>query len=151
MLELLASLVARSLVVAEDKGPGTRYRLLETIRQYGEERLDQAGARERWHVRHAGYYADLLGEVRDHAHDPNPDVFWAVRLSAEHDNLLAAWSWALRADNVGAAFAILAGFAPGEVWTISPLLLDGETALELPGGTVRRRRYHRSASTRIPR
>src|SRR5204863_9622218 len=98
-LELLAGLVARSLVVAEDKGPGTRYRLLETIRQYGEQRLDQAGESERWQARHAGYYAELLGRVRDHAHDPHPEVFWAVRLSAEQDNLLAAWSWALRTGN----------------------------------------------------
>ena len=37
VLGLLASLVAQSLVVAEEHGPHTRYRLLETIRQYGEE------------------------------------------------------------------------------------------------------------------
>jgi len=132
---LLASLVARSLVVAGETGPGTRYRLLETIRQYAEERLGQAGDKERWHVRHAGYYAGLLRDVRDHAHDPNPEVFWAVRLSAEQDNLVAAWSWALRAGDVGTAFAILAGFAPSEVWNSYQLLLDGETALELPGAS----------------
>jgi predicted ATPase/class 3 adenylate cyclase len=132
---LLAALVARSLVVAEDKGPGTRYRLLETIRQYGEQHLDQASESERWQVRHAGYYAELLGRVRDHAHDPNPEVFWATRLSAEQDNLLAAWSWAIGTGDVGTAFAILAGFAPSEVWTSYQLLLDGETALELPGAT----------------
>jgi predicted ATPase len=40
VFELLAALVARSLVVAEEHGLETRYRLLETIRQYGEERLD---------------------------------------------------------------------------------------------------------------
>jgi predicted ATPase/class 3 adenylate cyclase len=130
---LLASLVARSLVVAEEKGPETRYRLLETIRQYGEERLDQAGESERWRARHAGYYAGLLRGVRDHAHDPNPEVFWATRLSAEQDNLLAAWSWAIGTGNIGTAFAILAEFAPAEVRTSYPLLLDGETALELPG------------------
>jgi predicted ATPase/class 3 adenylate cyclase len=132
---LLAALVARSLVVAEAQGPVSRYRLLETIRQYGEERLDQASESERWRARHAGYYAELLGRVRDHAHDPNPEVFWAVRLSGEQDNLLAAWSWALRTGNVGTAFAILAGFAPAEVWSTYPLLLAGETALELPGAS----------------
>jgi len=135
VFELLAALVARSLVVAEDKGPGTRYRLLETIRQYGEERLDQASESEQWQARHAGYYAGLLGRVREHAHDPNPEVFWAVRLSAEQDNLLAAWSWALRTGNVGTAFQMLAGFAPAEVWTSYQLLLNGETALELPGAS----------------
>ncbi len=133
VFELLASLVARSLVVAEEHGPQTRYRLLETIRQYGEERLEAAGETERWRARHASYYADLLRQVRDHAHDPEEEVFWAVRLSAEQDNLLAAWSWAIGTGNVDTAFQILAGFAPVEVWTTYPLLLPGEAALELPG------------------
>jgi predicted ATPase/class 3 adenylate cyclase len=133
VFELLAALVARSLVVAEEHGPGTRYRLLETIRQYGEQRLNQAGETEQWRARHAGYYAGLLRQVRDHAHDPNPEVFWAVRLSAEQDNLLAAWSWAIGAGNVDTAFSILAGFAPAEVWNSYPLLLPGKAALELPG------------------
>jgi predicted ATPase/class 3 adenylate cyclase len=135
VFELLAGLVARSLVVAEEKGPGTRYRLLETIRQYGEERLNEGGETERWRARHAGYYAGLLRQVRDYAHDPNPQVFWAARLGAEQDNLLAAWSWAIGTGNVGTAFAILAGFAPVEVRTTYPLLLPGEAALGLPGAS----------------
>jgi len=135
VFELLASLVARSLVVAEEMGPGTRYRLLETIRQYGEERLEAAGDTERWRARHADYYAALLGQVRDHARHSREEVFWAVRLSAEQDNLLAAWSWAIGTGNVDTAFSILSGFAPCEIWNNYPLLLGGETALELPGAT----------------
>ena len=131
VFELLASLVARSLVVAEEQGPQTRYRLLETIRQYSEERLEAAGETERWRARHAGYYARLL--PRDHAHDPTEEVFWAVRLSAEQDNLLAAWSWAIGTGNVDTAFSILVGFAPSEIRTGYPLQLAGEVALELPG------------------
>jgi predicted ATPase/class 3 adenylate cyclase len=130
---LLAALVARSLVVAEEKGPDTRYRLLETIRQYGEQRLEGAGETGRWRARHASYYAGLLGRIRDHAHDPDPEVFWATRLSAEQDNLLAAWAWAIGTGDVGTAFQLLAGFAPVEVWTSYPLLLPGRAALELPG------------------
>jgi predicted ATPase/class 3 adenylate cyclase len=133
---LLASLVARSLVVAEDYGPESRYRLLETIRQYGEERLEEAGQTERWRARHAGYYADLLRGVRDHAHDRGDGVFWAVRLGAEQDNLLAAWSWAINTGNVGTAFSILAGFASSEVWSSYPLTLAGEAALGLPGAAT---------------
>jgi predicted ATPase len=133
VFELLASLVARSLLMAEEHGSQTRYRLLETIRQYGGEHLGQAGETERWRARHAGYYAGLLGRVREHAHDASQEVFWAVRLGAERDNLLAAWSWAISTGNVDTAFSILAGFAPAEVRTTYPLVLDGETALELPG------------------
>jgi len=130
---LLASLVARSLVVAEEHGPGTRYRLLETIRQYGEEHLEEAGEAGRWRARHAGYYAGLLPRVHDHAHDPQAEVFWATRISAEQDNLLAAWSWAIGAGNVDTAFQMLAGFASGEVRTSFVLVLPGAAALELPG------------------
>ena len=54
VFELLAALVARSLVVAGEYGLETRYRLLETIRQYGEGRLEVAGEAERWRARHAG-------------------------------------------------------------------------------------------------
>jgi predicted ATPase/class 3 adenylate cyclase len=135
VFELLAALVARSLVMAEEHGPETRYRLLETIRQYGEERLIQTGETERWRARHASYYAGLLRQVRDDAHDPNPEVFWAVRLSADQDNLLAAWSWAIGTGDADTAFQMLAGFAPAEVWSTYPLLLDGEAALGLPGAT----------------
>jgi predicted ATPase/DNA-binding SARP family transcriptional activator len=131
---LLASLVARSLVVAEDHGHETRYRQLETIRQYGEERLEQHHETGQWRARHAGYYAGLLHQVRQPG---RPDgVFWAVRLAAEQDNLLAAWSWAIGSGNTDTAFAILAGFAPCEVWISYPLLLAGEAALELPGAAA---------------
>jgi len=84
-------------------------------------------------ARHAGYYADLLHQIR-HYH-PGEEVFWAVRLGAEQDNLLAAWSWAIGTGNVDIAFKILAGFAPVEVRSGYPLLLPGDAALGLPGAT----------------
>jgi predicted ATPase/class 3 adenylate cyclase len=133
VFELLAGLVARSLVVAGERGLETRYRLLETIRQYSEERLDEAGETERWRGRHADYYAGFLSRVREGAHDPHAEVFWAVRLSADQDNLLAAWSWVIATGNVDTAFSILASFASSEVGTSYPLLLDGSAALGLPG------------------
>src|SRR6185437_6283796 len=100
VFELLAGLVARSLVVAEEHGPQTRYRLLETIRQYGEERLEATGQGTHWRAHQARYYADFLGHVRDHGHDSQDGVFWAVRLGIEQDNLLAAWSWAIGTGNL---------------------------------------------------
>ena len=131
---LLASLVARSLVVADEYGPESRYRLLETIRQYGEEHLEAAGQTERLRACHARYYTDLLSGIRDHGR-ARDEVFWAVRLSAEQDNLLAAWSWTIDTGNVDTAFSLLAGFAPAEVWNSHPLLLPGTAVLELPGAT----------------
>ena len=133
VFDLMAGLVARSLVVADQHGPESRYRLLETIRQYGEEYLERTGQTERWRARHAEYYTDLLSGIRDHARNFRDEVFWAVRLSAEQDNLLAAWSWAIDTGDVDTAFSILAGFAPSEIWNSYPLLLPGTAALELPG------------------
>ena len=121
--------------MTEEHGPETRYRLLETIRQYGEERLDEAGETERWQARHADYYVGVLSRIREPAHDPQAGVFWAVRLRTEQDNLLAAWSWAIDTGNIDTAFSILAGFAPNEVSYSYRLVLDGEAALELPGAT----------------
>jgi predicted ATPase len=134
VFELLAHLVARSLLIAEEHGPETRYRLLETIRQYGEERLEDAGETDRWQARHADYYVDVLHQIRHH--DRREDVFWAVRLRTEQDNLLAAWYWAIETGNIDTAFSILSGFAPREFAFRWPLLLDGEAALELPGAAA---------------
>jgi predicted ATPase len=129
IFDLLANLVARSLVVAEEHGLQTRYRLLDTIRrQYGDERLTRTRVTDWWQARHADYYADLLQQIRHY--DRRDEVFWAVRLSAEQDNLLAAWSWAIDSGNIDIAFSILAGFASIEVWHTYPLLLDGWGSLE---------------------
>jgi predicted ATPase len=134
VFEPLANLVARSLVVADEHGLDTRYRLLETIRQYGEDRLDEAGETERWRARHADYYAGFLQRIRHQ--DRRAEVFWAVRLNAEQDNLRAAWSWAIDTGNVDTAFSILAGLAPSEVASRYPTVLDGEPALQLPGAAT---------------
>ena len=58
VLGLLTDLVARSLVVAERGGVDTRYRLLETIREYGEERLVEHDETDAFRDRHARYYTE---------------------------------------------------------------------------------------------
>ena len=59
VLYLLAGLVDKSLVVAEGDGPGVRYRMLETVRAYGAERLQAAGEDEALARAHAGYFLEL--------------------------------------------------------------------------------------------
>ena len=100
-LDTLTGLVAQSLVVADQRGIGTRYRLLETIRQYGEEQLEAdeiASLRDR----HAGHYADFLQE--------SSAGLWAFedlaatrKRALEIDNVLAAHAHALDTANVDAA------------------------------------------------
>ncbi|WP_307803902.1 AfsR/SARP family transcriptional regulator [Micromonospora echinofusca] len=91
--DLLAGLVDRSLVEIVDG----RYRMLETIRAFGAERLTEAGEAERYRRAHAGH---LLGLAR--VADPwlrrAEQITWLSRLAAEHRNLQAALRWAVHAD-----------------------------------------------------
>jgi predicted ATPase/class 3 adenylate cyclase len=107
VLDLITNLVARSLVIAEDHTTGTRYRLLETIRQYGEERLAQWGETEALLLRHAGFYADLLQHAADYLYSPQ-QAGWAAKVSPEQDNVRAALSAAVDAGNAALAVRLVA-------------------------------------------
>src|SRR3954469_927759 len=95
--DLLARLVDKSLVVADEGPGGYRYRLLESMRQYGSERLREAGEAATFETRHCDFY---LGLAR--AADPECAIEGPVSptglLEADHDNLRAAMGWALRHD-----------------------------------------------------
>jgi predicted ATPase/DNA-binding SARP family transcriptional activator len=82
VLDLLTSLVDKSLVIAEEEGGRTRYRLLETVRQYAAERLEEASETGRAGERHWEFFLALGRRAP------------AELLEAEHDNLRAAWRWA---------------------------------------------------------
>jgi non-specific serine/threonine protein kinase len=88
VLEVLASLVDKSLVFVEEQAEGLRYRMLETVREYGRERLAESGEEEAVRARHAAHYLALAEEARPFLDKPEP--VWLDRLEAEHDNLRAA-------------------------------------------------------------
>ena len=96
VLDLLTRLVDKSLVLAEEAAGGVaRYRLLETLRQYGQHKLAAAGAAAPLRGRHAGVYlalAEALApDLPRHIHSSSPASLDALdRLEAEHDNLRAA-------------------------------------------------------------
>jgi predicted ATPase len=58
--DLVSSLVDKSMIVADRGASGMRYRLLETLRQYGEEQMELRGETHSVRDRHAAYYADLV-------------------------------------------------------------------------------------------
>ena len=94
VLGLLTDLVDRSLVVAERGGVDTRYRLLETIREYGEERLVEHGETDALRDRHARYYAEYAFRCNDGQWGPE-QVAWGARMTADVENLLAAFAHAV--------------------------------------------------------
>ena len=95
VLEVLSELVDKSLVVAEAGEEGVpRFRMLEPVRQYAQERLKESGAAEWVRERHAGYYLALAQEAEPELEGAD-QIRWMDQLEAEHDNLRAALSWAL--------------------------------------------------------
>jgi hypothetical protein len=130
--ELIAGLVAQSLVVAEDQGPDTRYRLLETIRQYGEERLDGYAETAALRRRHAHYYAGVAAVLFERFFGPD-QVESATRLAAEQENLLTAMSWAVEANHVDLAFRLLCNIPFASAQLGFGFQLPAEPTLALPG------------------
>jgi predicted ATPase/DNA-binding CsgD family transcriptional regulator len=120
VLDLLGSLVDKSLVLVTEQDGETRYRLLETVRQYASEKLEDPG--EAWQVcrRHAEHYLALAEEAEQELREQEA---WLERLEIEHANLRAALSWALdRQDELPGGRAELglrlaAALAQGRFWS----------------------------------
>jgi tetratricopeptide (TPR) repeat protein len=91
VLDLLAALVDRSLLVLVDRD-APRYRMLETIREYGIERLEEAGELGTTRTAHARHFEALVDEADRHLRGPD-QLTWFHRLQAERENVLAALRW----------------------------------------------------------
>jgi non-specific serine/threonine protein kinase len=98
VLDLLGNLVQKSLV--EFEAEGGRYRLLETVRQYARERLDEAGEGDAARTRHLVFYAALTQQAFWKVQGPDQRA-WMSRLDFERENLLAAHAWCDRAEEGG--------------------------------------------------
>ena len=102
VLYVLGSLVEKSIVDAVSTGAEPRYRMLETIRVYGAERLDESGERDEVARRFTGFFAGLAEEnepkLRGHEQLHAIEVF-----GAEHDNIVAAVRRALDGQDAGTA------------------------------------------------
>jgi predicted ATPase/class 3 adenylate cyclase/DNA-binding CsgD family transcriptional regulator len=96
MLDLLGRLVDRSLVqVVYEAGRETRYRLLETIRDYARRRLTDTGEAEAIRDRHLDYYVTFTSHVASGLEGPDL-IAWLGRVDSELDNLRAALDWSSR-------------------------------------------------------
>ncbi|MCW3054061.1 MAG: ATPase-like protein, partial [Chthonomonadales bacterium] len=89
MLDLLTGLADKSLVLAEPQGASVRYRLLETVRLYGCERLEAAGERAEVQRRHSEFFLHMSEEAEARAETVG-QMDLILRLGGEHDNLRTA-------------------------------------------------------------
>lgn len=102
VLELLAGLVEKSLVVAEERGGRLRYRLLETIRQYAAQRLVESGEADDVRRRHRDYFVQLAETAEPELTGP-AQAEWLDQLDFEQENLRLAMESALNDPQSGDA------------------------------------------------
>jgi len=128
VLDRLDALVAQSLVIVEERNGEMRYRLLETIREYGREHLIQAGEERAARDRHADYWLAVAEVVEPALAGPGQERAIA-RLAAEHDNLRGALAWSLGVGGDAARALRLAG-SLFWFWSVRGSVSEGRRWLE---------------------
>lgn len=124
VIDVLAQLVSRSLVMAETDGPAARYRLLETTRAYATEKLVESGEMDVVARRHAEHFRRRCERA---AADwfVLPDDAWHAQYAADLDNVRAALDWARKDAPLGIAVAA----ASGPIWRELSLKREGRRRL----------------------
>jgi non-specific serine/threonine protein kinase len=128
ILETVSSLVSKSLVIAETTGRAqARYRILETIREYALEKLEEAGEARRIRDRHLDLFLVRTEEAGPRLGDAYQQL-WLNWLEGEHDNLRAALGWALESGRIEDGLRIAT--AVFRFWEIRGYLQEGMTSFE---------------------
>jgi non-specific serine/threonine protein kinase len=92
MIDLLSSLVAKSLVVPYEGLSGLRFRFLETVREFAAARLADDGEREQLQRRHGSFYRRFAVEAPEHIWGPD-EAAWLDRLDDEWPNIRRSLRW----------------------------------------------------------
>ncbi len=122
-IELLSSLVDKSLIIAETGGrTEARYRLLDTIREYGLEKLDEAGETAQLRHRHLDIFLIRAEEAAPKLGEAYQQL-WLNWLESEHDNLRAALAWSLESNRIEDGLRIATALV--RFWEIRGYILEG--------------------------
>jgi predicted ATPase/DNA-binding CsgD family transcriptional regulator len=127
VLDTLSQLVDKSLVVAGQRSSKTRYSLLETIRQYANEKLIQSGEFDKTKDRHLNYFVEWA-ETAYAGLTGTDQSDWLNRFEIEHDNLRAALEWCAGNGKDIEAWLRLAGSC-GRFWRFRGHLNEGRARL----------------------
>lgn len=122
LVDMLSRLADKSLIVVDLRSGEARYRLLETLRQYGYERLVEAGEEETARSRHREWYL-ALAERADAGLLSQEQATWLDRMEREHDNVRAVLTWLL--DTGEAALAAQVGASIWHFWLYRGYLTEG--------------------------
>lgn len=107
VIDSLGALVDKSLVIVEREPAGeSRYRMLETTRDYAAQRLAETGDTSAVHDRHLSWFEELTERAEDGLSGPD-SAEWMDRLRADNDNLRAALEWSLRGGESASALRMV--------------------------------------------
>lgn len=127
IVDLLGRLMDKSLCLTDDQGSDPRYRLLETIRQYGLQKLMETPEGEVVRARHRDFYLGFAEDAESRLQGP-AQVEWLTRLEADHDNLRAALRWSL--DRADTEPALRLGSALSLFWDTHGYVREGREWLD---------------------
>jgi len=106
VLDLLTHLVEKSLVAADEQRGESRYRLLETIRQFAHEKLRESGESEALRRRHIEFFVQLAEQFGIHYYGQN-QLTLVNRLKQEQDNVRVAVAWSLEMQDIRSAMRLV--------------------------------------------
>ena len=128
ILDLFTQLVDKSLVVMETQRGEAWYRVLETVRQYGRDKLHEAGEASDVRRRHRDWYLQMAERADLGLKGPEERI-WLARLEAEHDNLRTAIEWS-KSEEDGAEAEMRLARALEWFWYIHGHWSEGRARLE---------------------
>jgi predicted ATPase/class 3 adenylate cyclase len=134
-LEGMASLVNESLLrQTDDPGGDPRYSLLETVREFGLDRLAASGEEGQLRSQHAEYFASFVETLQPDI-DGSDQVRIIARLEAEQDNIRAALAWSIEQDDAATALRLAANL--WKFWLVRSRQTEGRDwlgrSLSVPG------------------
>lgn len=126
-LDGLAALQDQSLIVVDESGEEPRYRMLETLREFASEKLEERGEAGDWRQRHVAYFVQMAEEAEPKLRGPEQEQTLLL-LEAEHDNLRGALAWCQEAPERIETGLRMAG-ALARFWQLRSHLQEGDERL----------------------
>lgn len=128
ILDYLEALVEQSMLKRDDRfDEEPRFYMLETLRTYGLERLEESSDAKEVRDAHLNYYITLAEKAEEELNGPDA-ARWLDRLEEEHNNFRAALAWAARSRNIEAELRL--GAALSGFWATRGYLHEGQQRLE---------------------
>jgi predicted ATPase/DNA-binding SARP family transcriptional activator len=146
ILDVLSRLVDKSLVVAPDDAGEARFGQLQTLWQYGRDRLTESGEAHTMRARHGAYYRQLAEQAHQGLRGAAGPM-WRDRLVTESGNLRAALDWYIATGDADAALSLASGIA--WLWFITGDFLEGARWLGAALGAEGPRRPEVEATARL--